>query len=103
MTQNDSFLQEFQANLGRLIQINTIVDKNIEDKKNFTNSIVTKLGEINQTIKTLGNKINVLKTSADQLQAQVNANSNDIGQKQSQMDALLSQVQSLTEEKNNLN
>ena len=102
MSQPNNFLQEFQQNLDKLVKINDIVDKNIQDRKNFTSVVVTKLGEINQAVKTLSDKIKALKTLADQLQVQVTSNSTDIGEKQNQINSLQSQIQDLTRQRDEL-
>ena len=102
MSQPNNFLQEFQQNLDKLVQINNIVDKNIQERKNFTSIVVTKLGQINQSVRSLSDKIKTLKTLADQLQGQVSSNTNDIGQKQSQITALQAQIQDLTRQRDGL-
>lgn len=102
MSQPNIFLQQFQQNLDKLVQINNIVDKNIQDRKNFTSIVVSKLGEINQAVKMLSDKIKALKTLSDQLQVQVNSNTSNIGDKQNQINALQSQIQDLTRQRDDL-
>jgi chromosome segregation ATPase len=95
MAQNQAFLQEFQGNMQRLSQINGIVQKNIQDRKDFSTYVIGKLGTINQSIVALAGKIKALKDLVDQLQTRVNTNSGDIQQKDQELDALRAQIQKL--------
>ena len=102
MSQNQAFLQEFEGNMQRLSQINGIIQKNIQDRKNFSAYIVEKLGTINQTVQALAERVQALKTLVDQTQTRVNSNSDEIMQKQREIDALQAQLQKTTEEKDAL-
>jgi predicted nucleic acid-binding Zn-ribbon protein len=100
---NADFLEQFQRNLSSLTQIKTAIEKNIQDRKQFTNTIITRLSQINEKITSLTTKIKELKTLADQLKTQVDNNNSNIGQKQSQLDALNARIQQLEQEKQDLN
>jgi len=102
MAQNDAFLQEFQTNMQKLSQINGIIEKNIQDRKNMSLTVITRLGKINETIKELSGKITTLKNLTDQLQGDVNTNTASITQKQTEMDALRFQIQKLSEDNDKL-
>jgi chromosome segregation ATPase len=102
MAQNDAFLQEFQTNMEKLSQINGMIQKNIQDRKNMSLTVISRLGKINETIKDLSGKIITLKNLTDQLQGNVTSNTTSMAQKQTEMDALRSQIQKLTEENDNL-
>lgn len=99
---NADFLQQFQRNLSSLTQIKTAISKNIQDRKNFTTTIVSRLSQINEKINSLTTQIKALKTLSDQLKNQVNDNNSNIGEKQTQLDSLNSQIQRLSQEKQEL-
>jgi predicted nucleic acid-binding Zn-ribbon protein len=96
MANNEAFLQEFQGNMQRLSQINGIIQKNIQDKKDFSAYIIGKLGSINQSIVDLAGRIKALKDLVDQLQATVNTNSGNIQQKDEEIADLHAQIQKLS-------
>jgi len=98
MAENQAFLQEFQGNMQRLSQINGIIQKNIQDRKDFSGYIIEKLGTINQSIVALAGKIKALKNLVDQLQTTVNTNSGNIEQKDQEIAALRAQIQKLLED-----
>lgn len=99
MAQTPDFLQKFQTSMDKLSNINAIIQKNIQDKQNFSSMIINNLSEINKKIRSLADAIKGLKSQVDDLKNQVNNNSTGISDKESQIKDLQTQISQLNTDK----
>ena len=53
MAANQNFIQEFDQSLDRLKQLNGFIQKNAQNKKAFSEMVITKLSEIKNKIKDI--------------------------------------------------
>jgi chromosome segregation ATPase len=97
-----NFITKFQESMDRLTQVRQNIQVNIQLKEQFSNSLKSRLGEINGKIQQLGGLISSLKASADSLQNQVNSHSSAIGDKDKQLTEINARIQQLESEKANL-
>jgi DNA repair exonuclease SbcCD ATPase subunit len=102
MGDNTAFLQEFRENMDKLSQINANADKNVQFRKELSNKILTRLGEINSKLQEIVGKIRELKSMADNLQNEVNKHTKDIGDKSGEINAIKAEIQRLNDENKKL-
>ena len=93
------FILDFQASMGKLSQLNEAILKNVQNRKNFSDTIIGRLSQINDKINELATKITDLKNQIGALQTQVASNTSGINDKQTEISQLKSQVQQLESEK----
>jgi chromosome segregation ATPase len=103
MAQPQNFLDDFQSKMDRLTNIRQQLQASVQFKEQFTNDLKTKLGDINDRIKSLVELINSLKTKADNLESQIGTNTTSINDKEKELQQLKDQINSLTSERDNLN
>ena len=97
--QKNGFLDEFQQSLNTLNQINGIIDKNTQDKNQFSVFVRQQLERIRKSIANLIVQINELKTRLQNLQGQINQNNSGIQNKDAEIAQLKQQLNQLTGEK----
>ena len=102
MAQIPDYLQNFQASMDKLSNLNTIIQKNIQDKQNFSSMVVNKLGDINTKIRSLAESIKGLKSQVDDLKNQVTNHTTGINDKETQIQQLQAQITQLTTDKQTL-
>ena len=76
--QKDGFLAQFQQSLDTLNQINSVIDKNSQDKQQFSAFVKDQLAKIRAKIGILIQRIDELKARIVDLQGQINQNNNGI-------------------------
>lgn len=94
-SQKQTFLDNFNANIQKLSNINAIIEQNIQNKKKFSDLVFSKLEEINLKVNELGGKITNLKNIIDQLKGKVDANTTDINDKETQVNTMRRHLQDL--------
>ena len=94
-----NFLNNFEKSLKRLETINDIVNKNLQNKKDFSQMILNKLIGINNQIKGLAENINKLNTKVVELQKYVDQNADACKEKTDEITELTKKYESLQKEK----
>jgi chromosome segregation ATPase len=97
-----NFLNDFENSLKRLANVNTLVNKNIENKKLFSGMILTRLTQINARINYLAENINKLKSKVIDLQNYVYQNENDCKIKSEEQQKLQEDLKAMQDEKTDL-
>jgi len=97
--QKNGFLDQFQQSLNTLNQINGIIDKNTQDKNQFSVFVRQQLERIRASIANLIVRINELKTRLQNLQGQITQNNSGIQNKDAEIAQLKQQLDQLTGEK----
>lgn len=96
-----NFLNEFEQKMSKLAEVRRNIQQSIQFKQQFTNELKSRLGQINQRLQVLAGLINQLKTRATTLEAQITTNSSDILGKQQQIEDLQRQMNSETQLRGN--
>ena len=102
MAQSQQFLQEFESSLNKLNQLNVLINKNAEQKQNFSIFVLKRLGEINDKVKALSSGIEELKKKLTDLTQQIETNKSGIANNDKQMQELQKQIEDLNLEKQKL-
>jgi hypothetical protein len=100
--QKNGFLAQFQQSLNTLNQINGIIDKNTQDKNQFSVFVRQQLERIRASIAKLVVRINELKTRLQNLQGQITQNTSGIQNKDAEIVQIKQQLQQLTGERDAL-
>jgi uncharacterized coiled-coil DUF342 family protein len=100
--QKDGFLAQFQQSLNTLNQLNGIIDKNTQDKTQFTVFVRQQLERIRVSIAQLIVRINELKTRLQNLQGQITQNNSGIQNKDAEIQQTKQQLEQLTRERDAL-
>ena len=99
---NQPYIVKFQEGLQKIGQLNAAIEKNVQDKQAFSQTIITRLGQINEKIKALAGQIQALRGQVDNLNTQVSSNTSGIQDKDRQVQALQQQLTQVSNEKNTL-
>jgi chromosome segregation ATPase len=99
---NINFLNDFENSLKKLENVNTLVNKNIENKKQFSGMILTRLTQINVRINYLAENINKLKFKVIDLQNYVDQNENVCKIKSEEQQKLQENLNAMQDEKTDL-
>ena len=102
MAQQPQFLQDFQASMNKLNDMNVIIQNSLKQKKEFSDNLVAKLKDINQKIKDLSGLIQGLKQEVQNLQHNLDGNTQDVSNKNKQIADLTQKISALENEKNQL-
>ena len=94
-SQKDGFLAQFQQSLDTLNQINSVIDKNSQDKQQFSAFVKDQLAKIRAKIGILIQRIDELKARIVDLQGQINQNNNGIQGKDDEIANLIIERDSL--------
>ena len=96
---NEEYIVKFQQSLQKLGQLNAFIEKNVQDKQAFSQTILTRLSQINDKIKAFAGQIQTLRGQVDNLQTQVSSNTSGIQDKDRQVQTLQQQLTQLPNEK----
>ena len=102
MATKEQFLQQFQDSLTRLGGVHTKIAASIAQKKQFSDSIIVKLRDINGKIQALAGEITRLKAEVDGLHGQVQSNTASIGSKDKEVADLQQRIVASEAEKQQL-
>jgi len=94
--QKDGFLAQFQQSLDTLNQINAVIDKNSQDKQQFSAFVKDQLAKISAKVGILIQRIDELKAKLVDLEGQINQNNGGIQNKDAEIVNLIIERDSLT-------
>jgi hypothetical protein len=95
---NGNFKQNFNQSLKKLIIIKEAIEKNLQNKQEFSSIIIRRLEVINDRVIELGENIKLLKKQIPNLQGQSKKIVNQIDDKSDEIDALKAQISKLNEQ-----
>jgi hypothetical protein len=98
----ESFMESFEQQLSRLDQVNDRIQTSTENRNRFSTQLLSRLRNINSTIKELDTGIGKLKRLIDSLQDQQSGNSVDIQQNKAELDSLRAELNGITAERDQL-
>jgi predicted nucleic acid-binding Zn-ribbon protein len=94
-----NILQDLQNSMDRLANINRNIQANLQQRTQFSASLLGKLRDISGRIRDIVGRITALKADVDRLQAQVNSHTTSIDNGNAQIADLQAQIQRLEGEK----
>jgi len=95
-------MESFEQQLSRLDQVNDRIQTSTENRNRFSTQLLSRLRNINSTIKELDTGIGKLKRLIDSLQDQQSGNSVDIQQNKAELDSLRAELNGITAERDQL-